>query len=1009
MATPPVRAALSTTLLVLLLATPLSAQYFGQNKVQYERFDFQVLETAHFDLYFYPEEKESTAHAARMAERWYARLADVLGHRMVSRQPVVLYASHPHFEQTNVIEGFIDPSTGGVTEGLKRRVVMPMAGPLRETDHVLGHELVHAFQYDIAGQAGRGFFALPLWFVEGMAEYLSLGAEDPLTAMWLRDAALRDELPTLDDLNDPRYFPYRFGHALWAYVAGRWGDAVVGEALRVGSTTGDPEAALQAVTGLSGEELAAAWHAAIREAYAPVLRSEERAPGTVIASEDQTRGRLHVSPALSPDGRLVAYLSEQGQISIDVYLADTETGRVRRTLVSTAADPHFDNLQFLEAAGAFDPTGQRFALTAVRRGRPVISIVDVERGRRVQEIALGDAVDEVFQPTWAPDGGRIAIAANRGGLSDLFVVTLATGEVRALTADAYADLQPAWSPDGRTLVFVTDRFTSELGTLAHGDYRLARLDVESGRIEPVRAFSEGKHINPQWGPGGRSIYFLANPDGVTNVYRMPAAGGAPEKLTGVRTGVSGITGLSPALSVATETGQFAYSVQNGGGYDLRVAPPVREAGADTTSTEVAGTAGRLPPERRSDPEVPQLLGNPTAGLPSEPPAAVTDYKPRLQLDAAGQTGSVGVGTDPFGAYLGGGIALQFSDILANHLLSTVLQVNGQVQDIGGQAAYLNRTRRWQWGGVVAWIPYRTGSYGEGLTTIEGQTALVQQTEVYRQTDRQVAGVLVYPFSRARRFEVSSGFRQIAYDRELQTVAVGVNTGNVLIDSTEDLPTPESLNLFESAAALVYDSSVLGPTSPILGRRYRLEVSPTAGDVSFTSLLADVRQYVSPIRPLTLAGRVLYAGRHGGGAEDDRLPPMYLGYSNLVRGYEFDSFSADECVSAGTPGCPVYDRLLGSRLAVANAELRVPLVGAFTGRYDYGPIPAEIVAFADGGVAWGRGQNPRFTGANNDWVSSVGVGLRVNALGFAVLEFDAVRPLDRPRQGWMFSFGLRPGF
>jgi hypothetical protein len=148
---------------------------------------------------------------------------------MHTRQPLVLYASHPDFEQTNVVGGTIDEGTGGVTEGMKRRVVLPMAGTLAETDHVLGHELVHAFQYDISAQraaqnGGAGVEGLPLWFIEGMAEYLSLGPVDAHTAMWLRDAARKEKLPSISDLDDPKYFPYRWGEALWAFIGGRWGD-----------------------------------------------------------------------------------------------------------------------------------------------------------------------------------------------------------------------------------------------------------------------------------------------------------------------------------------------------------------------------------------------------------------------------------------------------------------------------------------------------------------------------------------------------------------------------------------------------------------------------------------------------------------------------------------------------------------------------------------------------------------------------------------------------------------
>ena len=169
---------LSVLLAFLFTASTAQAQYFGRNKVQYRDFKFEVLKTEHFDVYFYEEERESSARVAQMAERWYARLSTVFEHEIRTRQPLVLYASHPDFEQTNVVGGMIGEGTGGVTEGQKRRVVLPLAGTLAETDHVLGHELVHAFQYDISAQRaagggpGAGIERLPLWFVEGLAEYL---------------------------------------------------------------------------------------------------------------------------------------------------------------------------------------------------------------------------------------------------------------------------------------------------------------------------------------------------------------------------------------------------------------------------------------------------------------------------------------------------------------------------------------------------------------------------------------------------------------------------------------------------------------------------------------------------------------------------------------------------------------------------------------------------------------------------------------------------------------------
>src|SRR5262245_32643011 len=258
---------------------PSSAQYFGRNKVQYERFDFKVLATEHFDVYYYPEEEAAVRLAARMAERWHARLTRLFQHELTGRQPLIIYAAHPHFEQTNILDS-IGEGTGGVTESNRRRVILPFAGGLAETDHVLGHELVHAFQYDMASRVdvqgrpiGPGLQALPLWFIEGMAEYLSLGPVDSNTAMWVREAASRDAMPSIKKLDDPDFFPYRYGHAFWAYVAGRFGDRVVGELLRSIGPDGNIEAALVAVLGVNEEQLTEEWHAATRKAFAAVYET----------------------------------------------------------------------------------------------------------------------------------------------------------------------------------------------------------------------------------------------------------------------------------------------------------------------------------------------------------------------------------------------------------------------------------------------------------------------------------------------------------------------------------------------------------------------------------------------------------------------------------------------------------------------------------------------------------------------------------------------------------------
>ena len=138
---------ITTVILAAATCPPVAAQYFGQNKVRYKDLDFKVLKTEHFDIYFYPSEREGVDLSARLAERWLARLERFFGHTLRGRQPLVMYASHTDFEQNNIIPEQLGEGTGGVTEPIRRRIVLPFGGPLADTNHVIGHELVHAFQY----------------------------------------------------------------------------------------------------------------------------------------------------------------------------------------------------------------------------------------------------------------------------------------------------------------------------------------------------------------------------------------------------------------------------------------------------------------------------------------------------------------------------------------------------------------------------------------------------------------------------------------------------------------------------------------------------------------------------------------------------------------------------------------------------------------------------------------------------------------------------------------------
>jgi Tol biopolymer transport system component len=815
--------------------------------------------------------------------------------------------------------------------------------------------------------------------------------------MWLRDAAQHDALPTLEQLENPRYFPYRYGHALWSYLTTRFGDEVVGRMLR---TRGRGVVArLERVTGVDRRSLTTGWHASIRRD--PTPDGDGIAPARTIVAARDRHTRLHLAPAISPDGSRVMFLSERDRVSLDVFLADAATGTVLKKIVRTAGDPHFDSLQYIHSAGAWDPSGRRFAFAALGSGQPILSIADVRTGSRDDHV-LG-SLGEIFNPSWSPDGSRLVFSALQGGLSDLFVFTPATGALQRLTTDAFADLQPAWSPDGASIAFATDRFTSSLETLEFGALRLAVLDLASGAIRQVAADrSRVKQINPQWAPDGAHLYFVGDPGGTSNVFRVRVADGTVAQVTAVRGGVSGITATSPAIAVAARTGTLAFSVYRNGRYEIRTLDAAGAmAGRLVAAPDGFVAGGTLAPATNSP--VSQLLADAGTGLPASTAAFSREaYDDRLRLEAISQP-YVGASTgNTFGGALRASFGLSFGDMLKDRQLHSLFRVGTDVDDLAGQLAYVNRRHRLNWGIGGGYMPSR---FFGARRSVEREGPLVtRETTSLRYMHSWATVNASYGFNRSQRVEFGAGVRRTGFEWQTLTRVVDAVAREELSRDAQELPAGRPIHLAEAHAAFVHDTAVFGATGPILGERYRFEVEPAFGGLRFADVRLDYRRYFMPVRPFTVAARIEHVGRYGPGGSDPRLTPLVYGLQTLVRGYDLRSFAADEC-GLGATECSMMDELTGSRFALVNVELRAPLLGLRSRTLEYGAVPIDLIAFVDGGFLWtGRRGHP----LEFDRFRSAGAGARVNAGGI-IFEITAARPFDRRGSGWRTSFLLRPGF
>lgn len=996
-----------------LFSEQLHAQYFGRNKVVYDRLDFKIYESPNFLIYHYLEDDQEIELFAKMCERWYERHQAVFRDTLHERNPIILYSNHADFQQTTVIQDLIGAGVGGFAEGLRNRVVMPLSASRRDTDHVLGHELVHIFQYhlfqadDTLGLSVRNTENVPLWMMEGYAEYVAEGREDSFTAMWMRDAVKHDDIPTVSEMTQRPfdYNPYRFGHAFTAFLTAHFGDDIL-RPLHLYTGLAGFEAAIDSLTGYSSDSLSALWAQEMREYYQPDMEGRQESAGEKLFGEDNA-GRLNIAPSVSPDGRNLIFISDKNLLTTDFFLADVEEKAITREITDILRDAHIDEYRYLESAGTWSPDGSQYAVTVFSRGRNKILIADLENGRIKQRIAP-PGLPAFDNPDWSPDGNSILVSGLRQGASNIYKIDLDSGEAEQLTDDGASSLLPSWAPDGSRFVFVTDKKgEADPEDAIAGKFKLAEYEMETGEVTIYDLFPGADMINPKYAPGGEEIFFISDANGYRNLYRMHRQTKETQKITDLQTGISGVSSVSPAFDIATESGELIYILYNRGYYELHKIQPEDLQGPVFASEDADFGAGKLPPVPTPDPG--QLVEELLQTYPEVDPDRfrTLEYDAKFGLEYIGG-GGIGVGVSQFGVGVGGGVSFMFSDILREHILMTTIHSQGRIENIGGRAAYLNQSSRVQWGASLSHIPHVQAGAMMRPDTLDGMLVenLVLMEE--RIVENEIGLFGQYPLSRQLRFEGGGSTTYYRFSRD--SINNYFAQGFLLERETYELDAPDPFLIHRGYVAFVGDGSTFGMTSPMLGYRYRFQVDKTFGEYAFWGFMADYRQYFH-IPPISLAFRVMHMGRYGDDARE--LRPVYLGNPYYVRGYSFRALRRPEETRGDFMN---INNLLGSKIAVTNAEVRYP----FTGPEELalirsGYIFSDLVFFVDAGLAWHDFDQIdfRWEPVRDDDrripVISTGVSWRVNLLGAIILEPYYAFPFQRRGDSTSGTLGFHLSF
>jgi hypothetical protein len=791
--------------------------YFGRNKVQYTEFQWKVLKTKRFDIYYYPEMQALAERAAAHAESTYVELAQKFTHTVVVRIPLILYSSHFHFQQTNVIPEFIPEGVGGFFEFLKGRVVIPSQGSTEDFFHVIRHELTHVFMHSklskiLSDHRLPGDRYVPLWFTEGLAEFWS-NRWDTQAEMVLRDAVLNNYVVPLSDMSRiyGSFLMYKEGQAILQYIAETYGEEKILLLMdNIWRSTNFAQV-MKHVIGKNFEEFDEQWIYSLKKRYYPGIATSELPTN---ASINVVNIGFNAKPIFYRTGgkRWVYFIGNHSGFT-SIYRRDLDDKEAKPELIIEGErSDEFESFSFFQTRIDINENGILAFITKSGEN-DVIHLYDLEKKEQVRTIRFSKLVN-VTSLSWSPDGTRLALAAlEKSGNSDLYILDIKNESLRQLTNDFYDDRTPAWSPDGSTIAFSSDR--TPFGV--NGKYNLFLYKLETGTIEYLTPGNES-YQSPSWSPEGNYLAFTSDFDGAQNIWMMKMNIDSSSKLpsrTMRKISRFATAAFDPAW---TDTSALMFTAFEKFSFQIRSLEDVftlfdTSATSYTFHTDMVGDRW----------EPPSVAGESIIGR--------FDYRGIYQLDVAQSQ----VSADPvFGT--SGGAVLAMSDVLGNDQYYFLIYNNAQTKDELLESFNIAFSR--------ISLGKRT-NYAYGIFRLAGFRYDLGDPDLFYY-ERAYGGYfsLSYPLSVFRRIET------------------GVVVTSSEKDNYEGL-LPRKALLFSNSLSFISDNSLWGPSGPLDGHRAKLLFAYTAdvqySNVSYFTVLADYRHYfrIAQRSALALRGNVWY--------------------------------------------------------------------------------------------------------------------------------------------------------
>ncbi len=511
---------------------------FGTNRIQHKQFKWRFITTENFEIYYYGEAYATAVTTAEYAEQELNRIVSMVGNAPYTKTKIFVYQSINDLRQSNVGIKHQGVSMGGQTRFYRSQVEVAFTGNKHEFKKELIRSIADLFLFEMVYGGSfknilRSSFLLsiPEWFLSGAARYIGYGWSEDMDD-YMRDVFFNRSTQRLSRLEGEE--AEMAGQSVWNYIVIKYGQSNMANILSLAKLFRDEKSSIQNTLNIPYNKFLTGW----RSFY--LDKADKLMEDLYIPTKNEKIKKLNKSAVFnkiefSPDGSKLAYTqSVNGRWKVKVF--DMNKKKTQTVLsggykvINQRTNSKIPLLSWQDE--------KNLVILSTRSWKNYLWMYDLDKVLFPKKKIKFRSFSNINDFDISEDGKKMVLSAELKGSSDIYIYNIKPRTYQIITSDEYDDISPRFMPDGKSIVFASNRKSDTLvvnaGQLPEINDHFNLFEYQFGKTTKLNRLTSTVSFDHSPKPIGQDeILYLSDQRGIGQVFKVNTKTGYHTQLTSI--------------------------------------------------------------------------------------------------------------------------------------------------------------------------------------------------------------------------------------------------------------------------------------------------------------------------------------------------------------------------------------------------------------------------------------------------------------------------------------------